>query len=351
MDAISRALRRVSRSPFSEEIERVPMPNRFTRPPFNSYDRKADPVEHVSHYIHMMSLHTHNNVLMCKVFPSSLGSTTLRWFNGLQKGSIHSFVELIQEFGARFVLCSQVPQLMDALLSINMGVGETLRSYASQYWELYNEIGGGNEKITTSTFRMGLLKNSELWESLTKRPPEDMRQLMRRIEEYKRLEDDRLQNKGKAPLVNRSRPGVFLPRPRRDLRIQELEVQLGEVNVEFKEPVHKIVDRIKNELFFRWLNKMRGDPFWRNQNMYCTYHRDKGHTTEQCRALKDHLGQLVKAGHLKEFVVELGNREPGLGAQQRRNPISPPLGIIKVIHAVPRSTNTARTRVSTVASI
>ena len=168
------------------------MPNRFTRPPFNSYNRKADPVEHVSHYIHMMSLHTHNDALMCKVFPSSLGSTTLRWFNGLWKGSIRSFAKLIQEFGARFVTCSRVPQLVDALLSIKMGVGETLRSYASHYLELYNEIDGGNEKITASTFRMGLLENSELRELLTKRPPEDMRQLMRRIEEYKRLEDDRL---------------------------------------------------------------------------------------------------------------------------------------------------------------
>ena len=129
--------------------------------------------------------------LMCKVFPLSLGSTALRWFNGLRKGSIRSFAELIQEFGARFVTCSRVPQPVDALLSIKIGVGETLRSYASHYLELYNEIDGGNEKITASTFRMGLLENSELWELLTKRPLEDMRQLMRRIEEYKRLEDDR----------------------------------------------------------------------------------------------------------------------------------------------------------------
>ena len=85
-----------------------------------------------------------------------------------------------------------MPQLVNALLSIKMGVGETLRSYVSQDWELYNEIGGGNEKIAASTFRMGLPENLELRESLTKRHPEDMRQLMRRIEEYKRLEDDRL---------------------------------------------------------------------------------------------------------------------------------------------------------------
>ena len=51
---------------------------------------------------------------------------------------------------------------MDALLPMEMRVGETFHSYASRYWELYNEIGGGNKKIVASTFRMGLLEDSKL---------------------------------------------------------------------------------------------------------------------------------------------------------------------------------------------
>ena len=81
---------------------------------------------------------------------------------------------------------------------------------------------------------------------------------MRRIVEYKRLEDDRLQNKGKAPLLGRSRQGIILARPKKDFRMQEPEAQIEGVNVAFKEPVHKILDRIKNESFFRWPNKMGG---------------------------------------------------------------------------------------------
>ena len=132
------------------------MPSRFTRPSFNSYDGKTDPVEHVSHYIQMMSLHTHNDALMCKVFPSSLEPTALRWFNGLRKGSIHRFADLIQELGIRFMTCSWVLQLVDTLLSMKMRATETLCNYTSWYWELYNEINRGNEKIATSTFRLGL---------------------------------------------------------------------------------------------------------------------------------------------------------------------------------------------------
>ena len=124
MDAMSCTLRKAAQSPFLDNIERAQLPSRFTRPPFNSYNVKTDSVEHVSHYIQMMSLHTHNDALMCKVFPSSLRSIALRWFNGLRKGSIHSFAELTQEFGVRFVTCSRVPQPMDALLSMKMKVGE-----------------------------------------------------------------------------------------------------------------------------------------------------------------------------------------------------------------------------------
>ena len=58
--------------------------------------------------------------------------------------------------------CSQVPQPVDALLSMKMRAGETLHSYASRYWELYNEIGRDNERVAASIFRMGLPEDSGL---------------------------------------------------------------------------------------------------------------------------------------------------------------------------------------------
>lgn len=68
--------------------------------------------------------------------------------------------------------------------------------------ELYNEIEGGNEKVAASTFRLGLPEDYELRESLTMRPLKDMKQLIRHIEEYKMLEDDQQQSKGKAPVTS-----------------------------------------------------------------------------------------------------------------------------------------------------
>lgn len=88
-------------------------------------------------------------------------------------------------------------------------------------------------------------------------------------------------------------------------------MQTREINVVFKEPVHKTLEWIKNEPYFRWPSKMGGDLARRNQNLYCTHQQEKGHTIEQCRVFKDHLEQLVKSGHLKEFVVALEGNVAG----------------------------------------
>ena len=136
-------------------------------------------------------------------------------------------------------------------------------------------------------------------------------------------------------MMNRPWQTGFPFRPRGGLTIQELAAQMGEVNVMFKELVHRILDRIKHEPYFQWLNKMGGDPSRRNQNLYCTYHQDKGHTTKQCRVLKDHLRQLVKARYLKDFVLDSGDRIVGQDTWQRGKLLLPPVGVIEVIHVAP----------------
>ena len=68
------------------------MPRHFTCPPFTIYDEKTNPMEHVSHYIQMMSLYSQNDGLMFKVFLSGLGPMTMRWFNCLRKVSIRKFL-------------------------------------------------------------------------------------------------------------------------------------------------------------------------------------------------------------------------------------------------------------------
>ena len=97
------------------------------------YNGRTDPMEHVSHFNQRMAVHSKNETLMCKVFPSSLGPMAIRWFDGLKEGSINSFKDLTRVFGACFVTCSRVPRPLDSLLSMTMREGETLKTYSDRY--------------------------------------------------------------------------------------------------------------------------------------------------------------------------------------------------------------------------
>ena len=97
-----------------------------------------------------MVVHSKDEALMCKIFPSNLGPMTMRWFNDLRANSIDSFKKLTRAFGARFITCSRVPRPLGSLLSLSMQEGETLKAYSDRYWEMFNEIDGDYDDVAIS---------------------------------------------------------------------------------------------------------------------------------------------------------------------------------------------------------
>ncbi|XP_075659959.1 uncharacterized protein LOC142629804 [Castanea sativa] len=94
---------------------------------------------------------------------------------------------------------------------------------------------------------------------------------------------------------------------------------------------------------------MAGDPLRRNQNLHYHYHQDRGHTTEDCRTLWNHLEQLVKEGRLKQFLYHPDGQGGHLGSvSQGNNSSRPPLRTINVIFAAASRTNSRLTRVMSV---
>ena len=163
---------------------------------------------------------------------------------------------------------------------------------------MFNEIDGSHDDVAISTFKAGLLAEHDLRKSLTGKPVTSVRLLMDRIDKYRRIEEDQLQGKGKAKVIPqeiRDSRSDWLQnnQPWRDFSGQSAPNNSQAVNVVFREPVQKVLENVRSEPFFKWSNKMAGDPMNRNQNLYCHYHQDHGHTIEDCRNLWDHLEQLV----------------------------------------------------------
>ena len=207
--AMNKVLNQVAKSPFTRRIESASLPRRFHQPTFSLYNGRTNPVEHVSHFNQKMVVHSKDETLMCKIFPSSLGQMAMRWFNGLKANSIVSFKKLTQSFGALFIMCSRVPLPLGSWFSMSMREGETLKAYSDRYWEMFNEIDGSYDDVAISTFKAGLPAEHDLRKSLTGKPVTSVRLLMDRIDKYRMIEEDQLQGKGKAKAI---------PQERRDSR-------------------------------------------------------------------------------------------------------------------------------------
>ena len=177
--------------------------------------------------------------------------------------------------------------------------GETLKAYSDRYWEMFNEIDGSYDDVAINTFKAGLPAEHDLRKSLTGKPVVNVRQLIDRIDKYRRIDEDQLQGKGKPKAIPKEMRDfrsnrIQNNRPRKDFVGQPGSTNTQVVNDVFREPVQQVLKKVKNEPFFKWPNKMAGDPMRRNQSLYCHYHHDHGHTTEDCRNLWNHLEQLIR---------------------------------------------------------
>ena len=75
---------------------------------------------------------------------------------------------------------------------------------------MFNEIEGKNDAMAITTFKAGLLADHDLRKSLTGKLVTSVRQLIDRIDKYRRVEEDQFQGKGKAKVI---------PQEMRDFRL------------------------------------------------------------------------------------------------------------------------------------
>ncbi|XP_065632320.1 uncharacterized protein LOC136068726 [Quercus suber] len=270
-----------------------------------------------------MAVHSKDETLMYKVFPSSLGPVVMRWFDSLKVDSISSFKELTQAFGSRFVIYQRVARPLASLLSLSMQEGETLKTYSDRYWEMFNEIEDDFEGVALSTFKLGLPIDHGLRKTLTGN------QLLTCVSSWTVLTS--IKELRKISSKERERKRLSLKRGGISGRTVTIAVNCGEILLDnqdqqiFKQSTlylksqytkfWKRLRKIKNESFFKWPNKMVENPERRNNNLYCQYHQDHRHTTEDCRSLWDHLDQLVREGKLRQLLHHSSGRESQVNSE------------------------------------
>ena len=144
---------------------------------------------------------------------------------------------------------------------------------------MFNEIDGDFDDVAIRTFKVGLPAEHGLRKSLTGKPVTNVCQLMNQIDKYKRVKEDQEQGKGNGKVISQERRDFKSDRynnnrHRRDFSGQPAPTIPQVVNTVFQELVHQVLEKTKNEPYFKWPNKMSGDHSRRNQSLYYQYHKE-----------------------------------------------------------------------------
>ena len=94
---------------------------------------------------------------------------------------------------------------------------------------MFNKIDENFDDVVIRTFKVGLLTEQDLRKSLTRKLVRSVRQLMDRIEEYKRVKEDQQQGKGKVKVA---------------LRTEGISSRTGIITVDLEEVLQSTLDQL-----------------------------------------------------------------------------------------------------------
>ena len=187
------------RSPFTETILEVPLPGTWNNPTLDKYDGTTDPNEHVNVYLTQVGLHTTEDALWCRIFPTSFKGEALSWFTRLLAQSIDCFDTLATMFGAQFTTSRPHHLTSIALVNIRQEKSESLRAFMDIFSKMALDIRILSPEVATHHM-VTALKSRPFSDSLCMQPTTTLDELRQKATKYMQLEElKEFRNKAQAP--------------------------------------------------------------------------------------------------------------------------------------------------------
>ncbi|XP_056685952.1 uncharacterized protein [Spinacia oleracea] len=276
-------------TPFCENIMNAPKESKVKTPTIEAYDGTTDPYMHLVAYRHYMYVQGTNEATWCKYFPATLKGVASKWFERLPPGSIASFNKLQTLFSTKFMAYKEERKTSMHLGCIQQGKDESLRIYVKSFNLEAGQIPDLPDGVSFDNFIRGLKKGS-LKFGLVKKSVRTMAEVLDKAEAFIHATE----------ICSASKDG----------KAGEATDSSGK-----KEKIHRKVPRVNGT----WALSKEHDtnspgfdlerPFpmkspaeSRDPNLYCQFHEDIGHDTEDCRSLKRALDGLASKGHLKNYL-------------------------------------------------
>ncbi|XP_073153399.1 uncharacterized protein [Henckelia pumila] len=279
------------RSPFTDDILSEALPKGVKIPSLPEFDGTSDPQDHIDKFYAKADLYDITDAAYCKIFRTTLSGRALTWFNKLPSGSITNLEQLTDCFIQQFSINKKYPKTVAYLFTVIQKEGECLRDYVRRFTHAVHEVLLVNHDLLAGIMQQNL-RHRKFKESIAGRPPKNLEELLERAEKYIRVEE----SVEPHYLNKRKREEDKLDIRKRDEKRTTQSPRLQ--NTPLNARLTDILVVAENQGLLRPPRPMQNNPKRQRSDKYCHFHKDKGHTTEDCFSLRAEIEKIIKHGHL-----------------------------------------------------
>ncbi|XP_014517192.1 uncharacterized protein LOC106774662 [Vigna radiata var. radiata] len=276
---------------------RAIIPENKVLPPMERYEGLTDPIKHLRSFVDAMAVYSSDELVWCRVFSLSLKGEALDWFHSLLPRSIDGFATLRQLFSQQYVSNRTPGVTYTTLVRMRQGREESLKTFMDRFNRTAQQVRNADQRMIVSALTTAL-QPGPFVDYLYAEEPQTMDELQNRLASFIRVEEGRSHQRGREEGESTSRIEKERRGEKRPFgRVEQGSSFRGEGRFKIPQYIH-----------YTPLNAPRTKVMEEaDESKYCRYHQNRGHTTEDCKTLKDKLESLVQQGHLRQFVRRGGS--------------------------------------------
>ncbi|EXB66084.1 hypothetical protein L484_003885 [Morus notabilis] len=170
--------------PFTENIIRVPLPDKYKSPPIPLYDGRSDPDDHLEVYTGHMVLHGYPEEIMCRAFRNHLSDSARRWFRSLKPNSVASWDDLKNVFLTQFIGVKKYIPPKQNLSRVYQGPDESLKDWIARFGEQVAATEGITDEVALMGALASMRRDIPYSTDLDRRPPQTYKEFLVRAQGF-----------------------------------------------------------------------------------------------------------------------------------------------------------------------